>query len=92
MVKCTGRGLVVKRPAVLSKVQMLTLVLGVGVFSILPIIACLRGRFGYFLFFFGSGEGKRGKRPSRWQGTFFLFCCKYREGGGGGYTRRGGGG
>ena len=36
MVKCTGRGLVVKRPGVLSKVQMLTLVLGVGVFSLLP--------------------------------------------------------
>ena len=33
MVKYTGRGLVVKRPGVLSKVQMLTLVLGVGVFS-----------------------------------------------------------
>ena len=39
MVKCTGRGLVVKRPGVLSKVQMLTLVLGVGVFSLLPRIA-----------------------------------------------------
>ena len=37
MVKCTGRGLVVKRPGVLSKVQMLNLVLGVGVFSPLPI-------------------------------------------------------
>ena len=36
MVKYTGRGLVVKRPGVLSKVQMLTLVLGVGVFSLLP--------------------------------------------------------
>ena len=36
MVKCTGRGLVVKRPGVLSKVQMLTLVLGVVVFSLLP--------------------------------------------------------
>ena len=36
MVKCTGRGLAVKRPGVLSKVQMLTLVLGVGVFSLLP--------------------------------------------------------
>ena len=35
MVKYTGRGLVVKRPAVLSKVQMLNLVLGVGVFSLL---------------------------------------------------------
>ena len=30
MVKHTVRGLVVKRPGVLSKVQMLTLVLGVG--------------------------------------------------------------
>ena len=38
MAKCTGRGLVVKRPGVLSKVQMLTLVLGVGVFSLLPIM------------------------------------------------------
>ena len=37
MVKSTGRGLVVKRPGVLSKVQILTLVLGVGVFSLLPI-------------------------------------------------------
>ena len=36
MVECTGRGLVVKRPGVLSKVQMLNLVLGVGVFSLLP--------------------------------------------------------
>ena len=32
----TGRGLVVKRPGVLSKVQMLNLILGVGVFSLLP--------------------------------------------------------
>ena len=31
MVKCTGRGLVVKQPGVLSKVQMLNLALGVGV-------------------------------------------------------------
>ena len=37
VVKCTGRGLVLKRPGVLSKVQILTLVLGVGVFSLLPI-------------------------------------------------------
>ena len=37
VVKCTGRGLVVKRPGVLSKVQMLNLVLGVGVFSLLSI-------------------------------------------------------
>ena len=36
VVKYTGRGLVVKRPGVLSKVQMLTLVLGVGAFSLLP--------------------------------------------------------
>ena len=33
MVKYAGRGLVVNRPGVLSKVQMLNLVLGVGVFS-----------------------------------------------------------
>ena len=32
MVKCTGRGLVVKQPGVLSKVQMLNLVLGGGLF------------------------------------------------------------
>ena len=32
MAKYTGRGLVVKQPGVLSKVQMLNLVLGVGVF------------------------------------------------------------
>ena len=36
VVKYTGRGLVVRRPGVLSKVQMLNLVLGVGVFSLLP--------------------------------------------------------
>ena len=33
MAKCTGIGLVVKRPGVLSKVQMLNLVLGVGFVS-----------------------------------------------------------
>ena len=38
MAKYKGRGLVVKRPGVLSKVQMLNLVLGVGVFPLLPII------------------------------------------------------
>ena len=36
VVKYTGRGLAVKRPGVLSKVQMLNLVLAVGVFSLLP--------------------------------------------------------
>ena len=36
MAKYTERGLVVKRPGVLSKVQMLNHVLGVGVFSLLP--------------------------------------------------------
>ena len=41
MVKYTGRGLVVKRLGVLSKVQMLNLVLGVGAFSLLPIVAGL---------------------------------------------------
>ena len=38
MVKDTGRGLVVKRLGVVSKVQMLKSVLGVGVFSLLPRI------------------------------------------------------
>ena len=37
VVNYTGMGLVVKRTGVLSKVQMLNLVLGVGVFSLLPI-------------------------------------------------------
>ena len=36
VVNYTGKGLVVKRPGALSKVQMLNLVLGVGVFSLLP--------------------------------------------------------
>ena len=36
MVEYTGGGLAAKRPGGLSKVQMLTLVLGVGVFSPLP--------------------------------------------------------
>ena len=44
MVKYTGRGLVVKRPGVLSKVQMLTLVLGVGVFSLLPTKSSRKSR------------------------------------------------
>ena len=38
VVKYARRGLVLKRPGVLSKVQMLTLVLGVGVSSLLPIM------------------------------------------------------
>ena len=44
VVEYTGRGLVVKRPGVLSKVQILTLVLGVRVFSLLPKYTgcCLR--------------------------------------------------
>ena len=37
MVKYTRRGLVVKRPGVLSEVQMLNLVFGVGGLSLLPI-------------------------------------------------------
>ena len=42
MVKYTGKRLVVKRPGVLSKVQMLNLVLGVGVSSPLPslVVEC----------------------------------------------------
>ena len=35
----------VKRPGVLSKVQMLNLVLGVGVFSLLPNISLVRAGF-----------------------------------------------
>ena len=48
MVKYTGRGLVVKRPGGLRKVQMLNLVLGVGVFSLLPteaVVFYYRRRF-----------------------------------------------
>ena len=52
MVKYTGRGLVVKRPGVLSKVQMLNLVLGVGVFSLLPRLVGKSG--GSFAAFFGT--------------------------------------
>ena len=44
MVKCTGRGLVVKRPGVLSKVQMLKFVLGVGVFSLLSSVFSTSGQ------------------------------------------------
>ena len=47
MVKYTGRGLVVKRPGVLSKVQMLNLVLGVGVFSLLPSGIASKARLGH---------------------------------------------
>ena len=52
VIKCTGRGLVVKRPGVLSKVQMLDLVLGVGVFSLLPKISLGQG--------FGGGQDRMG--------------------------------
>ena len=45
MVKYTGRGLVVKRPGVLGEVQMLNLVLGVGVLSLLPNIILWVGLF-----------------------------------------------
>ena len=44
--KMHRRGLVVKRPGVLSKVQMLNLVLGVGVFSLLTINEGLTRSFG----------------------------------------------
>ena len=49
MIKCTGRGLVVKRPGVLSKVQTLDLVL--GIFSLLPkfIFPVFRGEHINFL-------------------------------------------
>ena len=42
VVKYTGRGLVVKRPGALSKVQMLNLVLGVGVFPLFQTLSCRR--------------------------------------------------
>ena len=54
MVKYTGRGLVVKWPGVPSKVQMLNLVLGVGVFSLFPMIFVY---FSVFLSYFGFGRG-----------------------------------
>ena len=61
VVECTGRGLVVKRPGVLSKVQMLTLVLGMGVFSlpiqplgiVFPRLLLVEGR---------GGGGRRSRR------------------------------
>ena len=45
MAKYTGRGLVVKRRGVLCKVQMLNLVLGVGVFSLLQTLGSDRTPF-----------------------------------------------
>ena len=61
MVKCTGRGLVVKRPGVLSKVQMLNLVWGVGVFSLLPSQGST-GNFGRIL---GQISGQISERTCR---------------------------
>ena len=46
VVKYTGRGLVVKRSG--SKVQLLSLVLRVGVFSLLPIIGFTKAQFSPF--------------------------------------------
>ena len=67
VVKCTGRGLVVKRPGALSKVQMLNLVLGVGVFSLRPKIVanrstCYRGRIGAEI---GGGDAMKQKSVKR---------------------------
>ena len=62
MVKCTGRGLVVKRPGVLSKVQMLNLVLGVGVFSPLPRSA-LEGALPVILYTKSNLESTLGSTP-----------------------------
>ena len=74
MVKYTGRGLVVKRPGVLSKVQMLNLVLGVGLFSLLPSFGCGErgeeseaGGGGDFYVEIERGEGFRGGEAGlRW--------------------------
>ena len=84
MVKCTGRGLVVKRPGVLSKVQMLTLVLGVGVFSLLPTNVmlgqgCVRALLGEQ--FISTSSGFR-MGSCQWAGTGpkvgqkWVFGCK----------------
>ena len=61
MVKCTERGLVVKRPGVLSKVQLLNLVLGVGVFSLLPS--------------FGNPDKNRGSQRGDHKGCIEQVCC-----------------
>ena len=72
MLKCAGWGLVVKRPGVLSKVQILNLVLGVGVFSLLPILGAFPGtlvltkgyRVGSELL--GIRQEKRSTNPNLW--------------------------
>ena len=81
MVKYTGRGLVVKRPGVLSQVQMLNLVLGVGVFSLLPKIfglEVLQGGFG--VTFFILARRILGKLPTSFSanvdGDFFPRICR----------------
>ena len=51
------------------------------------LCACLGGRFGYFLFFFCSGEGKRESEAPGGEGGRFLLKIP-----GGGVSRAGGGG
>ena len=84
MVKYTGRDLVVKRLGVLSKVQVLNFVLGVGVFSLLPILqgalACVgvgvgvgvhgRGRVGV-----GVGVHGRGRAWARGRAGSGVQAC-----------------
>ena len=86
VVKCTGRGLVVKRPGVLSKIQMLNLVLGVGVFSLLPNINKFAGLSrdwvggkNLFMCFLGvipcGGEKTHKQNPPQNSGTIPWKLC-----------------
>ena len=73
MVKCTARDLVVKGPAVLSKVQMLNLVLGVRVFSLLPM-SVRDAKTTILIRFAGlEGAGEGAKIRENCPKTLFLF-------------------
>ena len=82
MVKYTGRGLVVKRPGVLSKVQMLNLVLGVGVFPFFQITGW--PRFGSVRLRFGDGTVRAvpvfGSGGSSEEGVFVCFSTVSQRG------------
>ena len=66
----TGRGLAVKRPGVLRKVQMLNLVLGVGVFSFLHTILA-RGDH--------PNSRKKAPRMKRQMKIFHVGAHQFRE-------------
>ena len=79
--KMHGRGLeVVKRPGVLSKVQMLNLILGVGVFPLLPIFLCLGGPTRVNLFA-DSRESPDSRDSFQGSQTEPLFCANHALGG-----------